>query len=351
MKIAIYTIALNEAQFVKRWVSHNQDADHLIVCDTGSTDGTRDLLVQQNVTVHDICVSPWRFDQARNTALHLIPADVDVCVSVDMDECMAPGWRTALERAWQVGTTRLRYNYVWAFHDNGDPKLSFWGDKCHARHNYVWRRPVHETVFSVTDSEQIVNAPDVHMWHKQDANKPRSQYMHLLEASHKEDPTCAQTMFWLAREHVYYKHTDQAIQLLKKYLDQYPTAWADERSEAHVLLARLMPHDRLHHLRMATLVAPHRRECWLALCEYFYQKSEWLNCYAAACECLRITDKSSTYLTDSEAWGAKPHDLAGVSAWHLGLKKESEQHIRTAIQLNPSDERLQNNLKFVTQSA
>ena len=88
MKIAVYTIALNEEQFVERWYEANKDADCLVIADTGSTDNTVELARSLGILVHEIRVKPWRFDDARNTALALVPADVDVCVSVDMDEVL-----------------------------------------------------------------------------------------------------------------------------------------------------------------------------------------------------------------------------------------------------------------------
>ena len=93
MKVAVYTIALNEAGHVDRWATSAVDADYRIVADTGSDDGTVDLLRSAGVTVHRIAIRPWRFDDARNAALALIPDDVDVCCTMDMDEFLEPGWR------------------------------------------------------------------------------------------------------------------------------------------------------------------------------------------------------------------------------------------------------------------
>src|SRR5690348_5426988 len=85
MKVAVYTIALNEAAHAERWAASAVEADYRIVADTGSTDGTVERLTRAGVTVHSIRVRPWRFDVARNAAMALLPADVDVCLSMDMD--------------------------------------------------------------------------------------------------------------------------------------------------------------------------------------------------------------------------------------------------------------------------
>jgi len=348
MKVAIYTICLNEIQFVDRWVNSVRDADYLVVADTGSTDGTIKLLQSHGVQVHSISVRPWRFDDARNAALALIPADADVCISMDMDELMAPGWRSALERSWTEGTTRLRYTYVWSFDSQDQPLHSFMGDKCHSRHNYRWRRPVHETVFATGD-EITVTAPEVVMWHKQDHSKSRGQYLHLLEQSHRENPTCHQTLFWLAREYAYYNRQEDAVAHFKKYLE-FEGSWHEERSESQRWLSKLLPHDKLYWLRMATAVAPMRREPWVDLADHYYHAADWLQCMSNAMQAISITHKSNSYLETAEAWGAKPYDLAGIAAWNLGLKQRAVDLITTAAQLAPDDQRIQNNLQVVRSS-
>lgn len=345
MKIAIYTIALNELQFVDRWVNSVRDADYLVVADTGSTDGTVKALQHHGVNVYSISVKPWRFDDARNAALALVPADADVCISMDMDELMAPGWRQALEANWNDSTTRLRYQYVSSFDQNDVPSHTFWADKCHARHNYRWRRPVHETVFS-TGEETVVTAGDVVMWHKADPSKSRSQYLPLLQKSHEENPECHQTLFWLAREFAYHNHTEQAVEHFKKYL-QFEGTWHEERSESQRWLSKLLPHDKLYWLRMAVATAPMKREPWLDLCEHYYHETNWLQCLAHGVQTISITQKTQSYLETPEAWGSKPYDLAGLAAWNLGLKRESLEYIQQAAQLAPHDQRIQNNLQLV----
>ena len=107
MKVAVYTIALNEAAHAERWANSAADADYRIVADTGSTDGTVERLEALGVVVHRIAIRPWRFDLARNAAMALIPADVDVCCTMDMDRYLEPGWRPALEAAWTADTTAI----------------------------------------------------------------------------------------------------------------------------------------------------------------------------------------------------------------------------------------------------
>ncbi len=69
MKVAVYTIALNEEKHVQRWYDSAKDADYLLIADTGSTDKTVELAKSLGINVIHIKIDPWRFDDARNAAL------------------------------------------------------------------------------------------------------------------------------------------------------------------------------------------------------------------------------------------------------------------------------------------
>ena len=46
MKISVYAICKNEEKFAARWAASMQEADQVVVLDTGSTDGTVEQLRQ-----------------------------------------------------------------------------------------------------------------------------------------------------------------------------------------------------------------------------------------------------------------------------------------------------------------
>lgn len=348
MKIAIYTISLNEEHNVDRWVEANKNADYLIVGDTGSTDNTVQKLRDNNVIVHQIKIKPWRFDDARNAVLALLPDNCDLCISVDMDEGMYGNWRSEIERVWIPTSTRLRYNYYFSVDENNNPINSFTADKAHSRFGYRWQRPVHETVFS-TDDEQVVYAPNVIMIQKQDTNKNRGSYLPLLEQSHKDLPNCAQTLFWLAREYASYGKVEEAIDHFKKYLAMPEATWPDERSEAMKYLSKLLPHENLKWLRLSCAEAPYRREVWANLSDYYYQQSDWINLYASSKEGLKITNRCNNYLDYHHIWEGYMWDLAGIAAWNMDMLDTSMFLLTHAAQLSPNETRIQNNYNIVKQ--
>ena len=340
MKIAVYTIALNEEAFVQRWYDSAKEADHLLILDTGSTDDTYALAYGLGIDTHQKTFSPWRFDYARNHALSLLPDDIDLCIALDMDEILQPGWREKLE-AIPAGTTRPRYKYTWSWNPDGTEGLTYGGDKIHSRHDYKWKHPVHEVLKPLdTETQHWVDGLEIH--HHPDNSKSRSQYLPLLKLAVEEDPRDDRNQFYLARE--LYFHGDYGLSQyhFSRHLDL--STWMPERAASHRYLAKMVPHAADFHLYRAIAEDPTRRESWVDLALYYHNKHNWLACRNAASMALAITEKPLDYLCEAEAWGWLPHDLMAIACHHLGDSDEAFSHGSEAVALNPTDERLKTNL-------
>ena len=185
MKVVVYAICKNEAQFVDRWVDSMSEADKIVVLDTGSSDDTAERLAARGVEVTTEVISPWRFDAARNRSLELVPEDTDICVCTDLDEVFHPGWRKHLEAAWQPGASQASYRYTWSFNPDGSEGVVFWCEKIHARQGFRWTHPVHEVLTWVGEGAPgpKVIAEGIQLDHYPDASKSRGQYLPLLELS------------------------------------------------------------------------------------------------------------------------------------------------------------------------
>jgi glycosyltransferase involved in cell wall biosynthesis len=344
MKIAVYTISLNEEQFVKRWAESAKDADYLLIADTGSTDGTVETAEKLGVNVVKIGIRPWRFDDARNASLSLIPQDVDICIALDMDELLVPGWREHLESI-KPETTRPRYQYTWSWRDDGSPGLVYGGDKIHRRDGYRWRHPVHETITPVgAETQEWINL-EIH--HFPDSTKSRSQYFPLLELARKEAPTDDRTAFYYARELYYHRRFDEAVDEFKRFLDLPTATWTPERAAAMRFIAK-SGHDPLRWYTMATLESPDRREPWVDLAQHCHDIKDWDGCLLATRRALAITEKAMEYLCEAEAWGSRPHDLASVALWNLGRKSEAIGQCGLALEAEPDNQRIQGNLEMMS---
>lgn len=355
-KLCIYTIALNEIKHVDRFMEASKDADLVLVCDTGSTDGTVKRLRELGATVYTITQKPWRFDVPRNTALSLVPADMDICLSIDLDEYLQPGWSEAIKKAWKQANgkiNRITYDYIWNWKEDGvTPGIQFYTDKMHSRHGYRWRQPCHETLYWEGEGPEFrVTIPEVVLHHRADPTKSRGQYLHLLKMASEESPNDDRSCFYYARELYFYQHYEDAAKEFKRHLSLPSATWNAERAASMRYLAKCELDQQLVWLQKAIAEAPGRREPLVEMAIYHYEQENWEACYSASKEAIAIATKPLDYLCEDFAWGERPWDLAALSAYHLGKHQEAVELNEKAMQLAPSDERLKVNHSFYLQAS
>jgi glycosyltransferase involved in cell wall biosynthesis len=319
-----------------------KEADVVVVTDTGSTDNTISLLKEHGAIVHETNINPWRFDIARNISLDNVPEDVDVCLCIDLDEVITPGWRGEIEKSWLNTTTRLRYKYIWG------PGTEFWYDKIHLRKGYKWVNPVHEVlVYEGLEVQTYCNNFTVH--HYPDNTKSRSSYLPLLELSCQEDQNNDRNSHYLGREYMYYGHWDKAIIELQRHLSLPTAKWTAERCASMRFIARCYCKKNDNNTALVWALkacSEHQidREPWIKLGKVYYNLQNWVGTYYAMMQALAITEKEIHYITEVDSWNEVPYDYASIAAWNMGLKNDAITLVKEAIKLNPNNDRLKNNL-------
>jgi tetratricopeptide (TPR) repeat protein len=275
----------------------------------------------------------------------LIPSDVDVCLSMDMDEFLAPGWRPKLESAWTPETTALHCRLALRS-SLDDPIPKTWpAKKFHARWGYRFKRAVHEALFFTNGEEVARDCADLLVHHVQDRTKnTRAQYLPLLEVAHREDAADSQICFWLGRDYMWANRFDEGIEVLQRYLALSSSTWREERAEAMRCLARMQPDDRMSWLEKARTEAPHRREVWLDLAEEFHTREDWVNLFWACANGIERTHHTGSYLDDLNCWGSRLFELGAIACWHLDFMSRAVEWGQKALELEPANERLKNNL-------
>lgn len=348
LEYCVYAISKNEEQFVRRFCESAKDADLILIADTGSTDNTADLAVECGADVHHIYVNPWRFDIARNAALSLVPRSIDICISLDLDEVLEPGWKEEIERVWIPGkTTNLWYYFDWGH------GIRFPYRKIHSRHGYHWHHPCHEDL-RIDGRVQEVKAwsTELLVSHHPDPTKSRGQYMEMLEVAVKEDDKDPHHFFYYARELTFYRRWDEAKVALQKYLDMNSLSAQNERCYAMRLMGKSYAEtgdqrsaEKWYY--MAAGEAPNTREPWCELAMLMYRQHRWEECFAASMRALKIKDRQLVYTCDPAVWGYWAHDLASISAWHLGLPDIALEQAKIAVSHAPDDLRLRANLEYI----
>jgi glycosyltransferase involved in cell wall biosynthesis len=345
VRVAVYTVALNEEQFVEKWFESVKDADYLLIADTGSSDNTVELAKSLGINVVSINTIPWRFDDARNAALSNIPRGIDYCISLDMDEVLVGNWREVLENCLLEGITRPKYKHIWSWKEDGTPGLEFAYDHIHARKGYRWKHPVHEILqpYGIKEKSAFVQGIETH--HHPDPNKSRSQYLPLLSLAVSEDPQNDRNAYYYARELFFHYQLDESKREFIKYLTMPTATWKPERSSAMRYIAKCSANEEKENwLIKAFDESPDRREPMVDLARFYYEQNDWVNCLKYSELAIGIKEKPLEYLCEEDAWGDLPFDLAAISSYNLEKFEDALSYGKSAVEINPSEQRLLSNL-------
>lgn len=340
IKVAAYTIALNEEKHAARWAETTKGADIRIVCDTGSTDRTVEILREHGVTVYEIHVKPWRFDVSRNTALNLIPNDIDVCLSLDMDETLDDDFFDKVREHYVPGA-----NKIWCDFDTGHTWLCA---RMHSRHGMYWKYPIHEVLVPSMDTNIYSCTIPTKMYHKPDNTKSRGQYLPMLVAASKEYGEDHRIWTYLTREYYYYKMWDLVLTSAEKTLS-FSKDWFVERaalcrwaSEACRVLGQP---TRAHEFADRGIEIDPCGESYFEKVRCYYGESDWGGMWET-CKLVARCEPTKHYLSSESLWRWQLHDMRALAAHYLGDKKSAIKYGQLALDGNPTDERLINNMKF-----
>jgi tetratricopeptide (TPR) repeat protein len=329
------------------------EADRIYVLDTGSTDNTVELLKNRGAIVSVQSIVPWRFDEARNRSLDLVPAEADICVCTDLDETFNPGWRENLENAWTEGTSSARYIYNWRLKPDGSPDIQIFYFKIHARKGFIWRCPIHEYLECLLpNGNNYVFAEGVVLTHLPDISKSRAYYLELLETAVKESPMDARMNYYLGREYMYNKRWLDCISVLKNQLNLPTSFWKEERCASMRWIAHsymnMGNYDSAYvWFQAAVSELPDMRDAYVECAQMAYSLADWQKCADYAENALKIDKKAFNFVNQGYAWDHTPHDLAAIANFNLGKLDKSLEHAQKALEISPGIERLDRNAKII----
>lgn len=236
--ICLVMIVKNEAAVIRRCLdSVKPIIDSWIVCDTGSMDGTqevvREALRDVPGTLHDI---PWiDFGQARTAALKLAKGkakyhlliDADMTVNVDgklRDNLTADCYLVRQEGDVEYWVTRLVSD----------------------RHNWQYIGATHEFIHAGT-AENREKLPELSVRHHEDGGARKGKYerdIGLLKKELETDPDNSRSVFYLAQSYRDIGNLPQAMEWYEKRTEM--GGWDEEVWYSCYQVARLQ-----HRLRVA----------------------------------------------------------------------------------------------------
>lgn len=332
LKIAVYAIAKDEQKFARRFMDGCSGADIIVVgVDPGDTTG--DILADFGAKVVRVSLPKFRFDHYRNEVLKHVPEDIDVCVSLDLDEVPQKGWREEIEKAWVKGTTRLHYKLQWS----EDSVFEY--DRIHARHGYIWRHANHEGVYAIRpEFEKSVNC-DLKIYHYPDNEKDRSKNIELLEMAVEEEPESQRMRWYLAREYLYLEKYRKCIFQVCRYLD-VENGWQPERSWACIFAAK--SYYRLGHFWdseawfcAAINSCQDLRDPYFEFALMLYRRSLFQRAIMQLERALKIPMNIYMFHESTSAYNEWIYILKGQCHSDLGNKRTAVLCAKMALRVNP----------------
>ncbi|MRX74191.1 hypothetical protein GJU40_18890 [Bacillus lacus] len=186
--IAVYGYYYNHGEEkLKKFLNSAAEADEIILCNGGFSENARleaDAFQQTHphFQSHRIYLSPWRHDDAKNTALALVSPDIDICISLHADQYLEKGWKRILQSQWEYGVTRYSHDSA-ILNENGD-ELKGKENSVHHRFGYTWRQPIHETLVNyIPEIEKSLSFFTVY----QELPQRKTHDLTLLKAAVKEN--------------------------------------------------------------------------------------------------------------------------------------------------------------------
>lgn len=360
-KICVYAICKNESQFVERWLNSMQEADYIVVLDTGSDDDTYEKLVNDKrvYCCEQKVINPWRFDVARNESMKLIPEDANILVCTDLDETLDPGWADVLREKWVEGQhRRAHYKYAWSHLENGEPGRIFVYNKIHGK-GWKWKYPVHEMLVKEEDNkdftteDQVLNLyEEVYLHHYPDQMKSRGSYLPLLELRAQEDKEDWYGLIFLSHEYHYrgfYEKSNEVLTyILTEYADKYNSI---EHASCYFFMgdnyrALGKPYDAIGSYLKAINVDSTYREPYLMVAEILNELGFYENAIACVQGAFKLTYRHFNWLELDDCWREKPYDILAIAYYNMKNVKNCYINGLIAHRLNPFDERIKNNLVF-----
>jgi glycosyltransferase involved in cell wall biosynthesis len=217
MKLSATIICKNEAAHIADCLRSLGGIDEIVLCDTGSTDGT--VAVARAIRPDLVLVErPWddHFSNARNAALDV--ATGDWCVVIDCDETLLPGTVQSLREAIADRPEVATFRFL--CQAKGDPSKRHFMVRAHARIPGIrWEGRIHEALTG--DSTVVAQGCVLEYGYSVAHNSDPDRALRLLQRDHDEAVAAGQlptprTLYYLAREHMYRKNFVAAIPILEQ---------------------------------------------------------------------------------------------------------------------------------------
>jgi len=256
-RISVVLIVKNEEALLARCLDSVKGADEIIICDTGSTDGT--LEVARRYTDKIFTDYTWHdhFAEARNHAK--AKATGDWILTIDADEYLTCPWsdvRAATLLGFMAINVRMTSEY--------GPQSQFWFPKLFRNSPQVWWEGAVHNHLSVMGED--VGAVTITFGYSPAHANDTQRTLRILEKVVADNPECVRERFYLGREYFYRRMYEKALPILGRYVQQ--SRFLPEKADAFLIMSRAywelrMADDARDACVQALIINPHFSEACL----------------------------------------------------------------------------------------
>lgn len=343
--ISLSIIVKNEAKVIERMLSTVWSIlDYYVVIDTGSTDGTQDIIrkfFDEKGIPGEVIDHPWKnFEDARNTALNAVKGKADFGFWIDADE------QLLIDPKFNVDRFKLNLSQF----DGANLKVLYGGQNYYrmqffsTKASWRWYGPVHEVLVSddhqrVGEAEGLVAlvTPDGNSWTSETQTQKYEGHAKILLDYVENDPNKdPRWVFYLAQSYRDANTEENRKKSLEWYEKRATMAngfW-EEMYFSALMAASLKGQlqypidDVLESYRKCGKLNTHRIEHLLPLVLHYHSIKEFDIAYMYSSHAMKAAGKlpmpQSSLFIDNSVYMWKIFDLHTLSCWYSGRRDEAK---------------------------
>jgi tetratricopeptide (TPR) repeat protein len=352
--LGLVMIVKDEAQRIcEVLASYRPHVDAWTILDTGSTDGTQELIRRELAdvpgTLHEEPFVDFATSRNRALALHGTFTVFSIMPNGDVLQGGAE-LRTFLEahRSDRAGAYRVRISPGHYYH----PLVMRTGAGWH----YKWR--THECAVGPNQGPQIPGVTVVRdRGSRTDAEWRRrwERDLVLLDLDREADPSDPRPYFYLGQTHECLGQFAKALEMFEERASM--GGYFDEVYEAKFRVAKMKDELGLpwSEVQQAYLEAyehdPRRAEPLYAISDYWYDRKVHAISRIFSIAAAETPKPPTDLFLDEEVYTWKAADRASISSYYAGHKEDARYWADIALSWSPGDERLRSNRAFCAPSA